>query len=168
MKGKIKDILHNQQNQATDTQKGHSFDDDDVEIVNKKGLKINNAKSEVKLQNPLPNIKKMAEDLLRNEDLQKKISIDLTSRFLSALKDKTLDENKDENLRDEEKKIIAEYANFAKLINADPNQEFDGTGTLSLVVALSRSLFIQRDRINELEYEIVKFKKLLENKDKTK
>ena len=164
MKGKISNVLSKHQQTQAELPRNHGFDDDDVEFVNKKGLKINNEKSDVKLKNPLPNIKKMAEELLQNENLQMKISVELTSRFLTTLKNKTLDENKNTEEREEEKRIVSEYAAFAKIINADPNQQDDGVGTLSLVVALARCFFIQRDRINELEYEIVKLSKLVESK----
>lgn len=160
MQSKIRQLLNTQS-----TDERHGFSDDDVEIKPTKTLKIDNSKSSVQAAPALPNINENVNKILANEDEQKKIALNLTRSFLTILKDKTLDANKDTKIREEERKIIVEFANFARLLNADQNKE-EGYGTLTYVQALSRFMLLQRDRINELEYEIVKLRKFIEKSQK--
>ena len=160
MQSKIRQLL----NQSTEER--HGFSDDDVELKATKTLKIDNSNSSVQVAPPLPNINENVNKILASEDEQKKIAFNLTRSFLTILKDKTLDANKDPKAREDERKIISEFANFARLLNADPNKQEEGYGTLTYVNALSRFMILQRDRINELEYEVVKLRKFIEKPQK--
>ncbi|MFZ4795866.1 MAG: hypothetical protein ACOYMA_00135 [Bacteroidia bacterium] len=148
---------------ANESNKDDAFEfNDEVEIKSNKTLKINNSKSSVPQQNiQTPNINNNISKILESEEEQKKIAFTLTTKLLSMMRDKTLDENKDKISRDEEKKVISEYVNFARLINSDPSKE-ESLGTLSLVTAMTRCVLVQRDRINELEYESQKLRKAVE------
>ena len=148
---------------ANESNKDDAFEfNDEVEIKSNKTLKINNSKSSVPQQNiQTPNINNNISKILESEEEQKKIAFTLTTKLLSMMKDKTLDGNKDTISRDEEKKVISEYVNFARLINSDPSKE-ESLGTLSLVTAMTRCILVQRDRINELEYESQKLRKSVE------
>ena len=148
---------------ANESNKDDAFEfNDEVEIKSNKTLKINNSKSSVPQQNiQTPNINNNISKILESEEEQKKIAFTLTTKLLSMMKDKTLDGNKDTISRDEEKKVISEYVNFARLINSDPSKE-ESLGTLSLVTSMTRCILVQRDRINELEYESQKLRKSVE------
>lgn len=156
MASKIMQMLNNVEPNRNEA---HDFDDE-ANVKATKSSKLDNKKSTVKQAPPLPNIRENANKIMANDEEQKKIAFNLTTRLLSLIKDKTLDENKDLNIREEEKQVLSEYANFSRLINADPNKE-DGLGTLSYVTALARCLLLQRDRINELEYKVIQLEKLI-------
>jgi len=137
-----------------------SFTDDEVIIKNSKGVKLNNDNSTVKVNAPPINMRETIARIVDNDEELKKWAFTLTSRLLGTIKDKTLDENKDAAIRDKERQVFSEFAEFARVINSDPNKE-DCYGTLSYVNALSRCILMQRDRINELEYETVKLQKVV-------
>ena len=162
MVSKIKQLLNNSNETPQQPHQPYEFDDDKAELKQTKTLKINNDNSSVKVEPPLPNVKENINKILASEDEQKKIVFTLTTKLLSIIKDRTLDENKDQNTRDNEKKVFSEYANFAMVINSSENYE-EGYGTLSYISALSRCILLQRDRINELEYETVKLRKSVED-----
>jgi len=134
----------------------NAFDDDEENVKPKKGLKINNANSSVpdpppKVQNFRDNIN----EILNEEEKQKKLAFDIAHRFMMVLKDKTLDANKNVVVRQGEKQSIMDLIDFARLINSDENQE-DNIGTMSIISTLIKAVLIQRDRINEIEYKLSK------------
>jgi hypothetical protein len=153
MKGKIKSLIEKEREQ---NKPAHGFGE--REFVPNKTVKINNDRSSVKQNNPLPKIAEMAQKLVNNENEQKQMLTDFTSRFISSLKDKTLDENKSPTEREEEKRLIFELGNLCKIINDEPQYSQD-MGTLAYVNMIARLLLVQRDRINELEFELKKVKK---------
>jgi len=136
-----------------------AFEDDeesDKEIKSKKGLRINNAKSSI--PNPIPKPQDFRDNIskvLNEEEEQKKIAFEIANRFINALKDKTLDSNKNVTIRKSEKQAIMDMIDFARLINSDEQQE-ENLGTMSVVSTLLKAIFIQRDKINENEYKIAK------------
>lgn len=146
---------------GTSPKRPYEFDDDKPQVKQTKGLKFNNEKSNVQSTQQTPSIKDNVQKILSNEEEQMKIAMVLTRNLMAMMKDKTLDINKDLVAREDEKKVLAEYANFARLINTDPTKE-DCYGTLAFVNAIARCLLLQRDRINELEYEVVKLRKIIE------
>lgn len=125
----------------------------------KVGLKISNAKSTIKSEKPKQeDFRNKVNEILAQEEEQKKIAFALSSKFQTILRDKTLDSSKDNIVRGSEKEIIRDLIDFARIINSDENQEED-LGTISLFITLYRSLLIQRDRINELEFLQTKMNK---------
>lgn len=125
----------------------------------KVGLKINNNKSSVKSEKPKQeDFRNKINEILAQEEEQKRIAFTLSNKFQAILRDKTLDSSKDQTIRDSEKDNIRDLIDFARIINSDENQEED-LGTISLFITLYRSLLIQRDRINELEFLQTKMNK---------
>jgi len=136
--------------------------DDAPEIKQIKTVKLNNDNSKINNQQPLPNIRENIDKILANEQEQMKVAFQLTGKLLSIIKDKVLDENKTLVEREAERKVFSEYSDFARIMNSDEKKQEDGLGTLSFIMALSRCILLQRDRINEMEYQVVKFGKELE------
>lgn len=135
-----------------------AFAEDEIPIK-KGGLKIDNSKSSIKSEKPMmEDFRNNINNILEKEEEQKKIAFELFSRFQSALRDKTLDSLKDVKLREKEKQIIKDLIDFSRIINSDENQEED-LGSISLFITLYRSMLIQRDRINELEFLQTKMSK---------
>lgn len=158
MSSKIRQLI-NSAKISPPSDEPRSFDDE-KEVISKKTTKLDNKNSSVKnaAATTLPNIRENVSKILENEDEQKKIAFELSRQYAAMIKDKTLDENKDPIYRENEKNVLVEYINFARLLNSDPNKE-DCYGTLAYTQAISRCLLLQRDRINELEYRVVKAEK---------
>jgi len=135
-----------------------SSDDSKTQQVNKRELKINNAKSSIKPVQKTEDFRNKINKILANEDEQKKIAYQVMSNFQNILKDKTLDGAKNEQIRVNELQSIQDLIDFARIINSDENQEED-LGTITLLITLCRALFSQRDRINELEYKLFSLSK---------
>jgi hypothetical protein len=131
-------------------------EDDDEKIKPKKGLRINNAKSSI--PNPVPKPQDFRDNIskvLNEEEEQKRLAFEIANRFINALKDKTLDSNKNVTVRENEKRAIMDMIDFARLINSDETQE-ENLGTMSIISTLLKAIFIQRNRINEAEYRVAK------------
>lgn len=131
-------------------------EEDDEKIRPKKGLRINNAKSSI--PNPVPKPQDFRDNInkvLSEEEEQKKLAFEIATRFINALKDKTLDANKNVTVREGEKRAVMDMIDFARLINSDETQE-ENLGTMSIISTLLKAIFIQRDRINESEYRVAK------------
>ncbi len=140
----------------------HGFADEEPQIQTKRGLKISNSKSSIKEVPKIDDFRKRVNEILSQEDEQKKLAFELMSQFQNYLKDKTLDASKDANVRANELKSIENLIDFSRIINSDENQQED-LGTISLFITLYRALFSQRDRINELEYQQTKMAKEVGN-----
>ena len=131
-------------------------EDNDEKIKSKKGLRINNAKSSI--PNPVPkpqNFRDNISKILNEEEEQKRLAFEIANRFIGALKDKTLNSNKNVTVRESEKRAIMDMIDFARLINSDETQE-ENLGTMSIISTLLKAIFIQRDRINETEYRVAR------------
>jgi len=131
-----------------------------VEAKNLKGLKINNSNSEI--SKPIPRIdpEKNAKAILSSHQEQHKAAWGLTTKLLSIFKDKTLQENKSHKEKEEEGLALLDFAKFAMLINGDEKQP-EGNGSVSFAVAIVKCALIQRDRINELEFEVFNLSKII-------
>lgn len=78
--------------------------------------------------------------------------------FNKLMADKTLVENKNILAQDMEREVLVRMVRLAEAINNDPAEEKDGNGSLSWVALLLKTCLNQRDRINQLEYELSKIK----------
>ena len=161
MKGKIKDIL--EKSRKSKTEEDYLREESETIPDNySKGVKLDNNKSQIKKQAPPLDIKKNAYKIINDNEEQKRIAWELTSRLLALFKDKTLNENKDATMREEESNVLADYIEFARIINTSPNEE-DSLGSISFIVALARCMLIQRDSINELHREIFLLRKQIDS-----
>jgi len=90
-------------------------------------------------------------------DYKKKVS-DLALKFKKIIDDKTLRQNKSIFANELEQEVLADMINLGVEINNDPNEK-EGMGSMSWITMLLKQTLSQRDRINELEYEIFQLKK---------
>lgn len=84
----------------------------------------------------------------------KKQASDLASQFIKIMTDKTLKENKSPFALDMEKEVLTNMISLAVQINSDPNEQYDGMGSLGWITLLLKTCLSQRDRINRLEYAL--------------
>ncbi len=171
MKNKIVGFLNNSTTkQDSPTQQRGGFEDDeqnDAKPVIKKGINLTNANSSINTPTPSFNITENAKAILVNQELKKRTAVELTMAMISLFKDKTLDENKDPERKKAESKILLDYIDFAKILNSAEDEEPD-SGTFGTVLALMKINLIQKNRINELEYEIKTLSKKLDQVIKNK
>lgn len=133
------------------------FESDDAPVARPaKTVKISNSNSSVPENIPKPDdFRKNIDKILAQEEEQKRLALQLATIFISVIKDKKLDSAKDPVTRDKEKQSVIDLIDFARLINSDEHQE-DNIGTMSLLSTMMRLMIYQRDRLNELEYELHK------------
>jgi hypothetical protein len=138
-------------------------DSEDQVYVPKKTVKLDNSASTVRPNLPPPdNFRENIQKILTEEEEQKRVGFELTQKFFGLVKDKILDETKDTRYREYEKSTIRDLIDFARLINSDQNQE-ENIGTMSFVLALARAILMQRDRINQIDYDNQQLKKEIAN-----
>lgn len=149
----LKKILKN----PTPTQKNDDdFTDDDIP-VSKKAVKISNENSSVKSQK-VNSIKDRVNEILNNADYRKQVALELTTKLYALFDSKTLEDNKSPVDKQNELTVLSEFKDFAHIINTDPNEQ-EGVGNLVFITTLCRILLKQRNRLNNLEYEINQMKK---------
>jgi hypothetical protein len=83
----------------------------------------------------------------------------LSSQFSQIMSDKTLKSNKNIFSVELEKEVLTEMIQLAMDINNDTHEQ-EGMGSLSWITLLIKTCFSQRDRMNQLEYQL----STLENK----
>lgn len=91
----------------------------------------------------------------------KKRAADLFVQFQKTMADKTLPQNRNIFNQESEKELLQNMIILAAEINSDPNER-ESEGSLTWIVLLLKTCFIQRDRINEMEFAIHSLNKKLE------
>ena len=125
-----------------------------------KSLRIGNAASTVKTPPvKIENFRKRIDQILESEEEQKRTGLILIQSFFKMIDEKTLDATKTAAIRENEKQVIKDIMDFARLLNSDENQVEENYGSMSLFQVLFLSLVKQRDRINTLEYKLEKLSK---------
>lgn len=92
----------------------------------------------------------------------KKRAAELFLQFNKLMADKTLPQNRNVFNQETEKELIGNMVKLAQAMNLDQNEN-EGDGTLTWVIALLTTSLRQRDRINELEYMVHSLQKKLES-----
>lgn len=135
------------------------FEDDEADagvLGRDSGIKLNNADSVIK---PKEDPKKKFEDranTLHSKDEQfKKLAVEVGSLFIRVLEDRTLAENKGEIGKNIEKEALIKLIQLGIDMNIDESQD-EGMGSMGVITLLIRGLLSQRDRINSLEYKVIK------------
>lgn len=132
------------------------FEDKDPKDLRAKqsGLKISNEKS---ILNTIPR-KPSKEEFEKkaaavNEQLNSYTdrAAELSIQFKKVLEDKTLLQNKTILSTDLEREVIGKLTQLGIDMNTDENEK-EGMGGIGLIALLFRSILIQRDKINSLEY----------------
>ena len=161
MKSRIEELMGGGSVAATQPiDNGIRLQDDVAEAKPLKGLRISNDKSSVKRPPPKLDIQANAAKILASQEIQSKLGWELTTKLLSMFKDKTLKENKDNPYLEAEAGVLKDYVDFVRLINSDETQE-EGIGTVGFTIAIAKCALLQRDRLNEVEYEMSLLKKEL-------
>lgn len=75
----------------------------------------------------------------------------LAKEFMDLVQDKTLNRNKSVIVKELEKELLSKMINFASTVNKDPNEE-EGVGSLAIIALLLKTVLIQKNAINDLEY----------------
>jgi hypothetical protein len=81
----------------------------------------------------------------------KERSAKLAVEFLELIKDKTLKQNKTIFSKEMEKELLLKLVGVSIEINNDPLEK-EGMGSLALITLLFKTVLMQRDRVNELEF----------------
>jgi hypothetical protein len=140
-------------------------DYDNVEHKPKTGLK--NVSSQKSMFDAAPNkatqqdfdnkVKKIQE----SKGSYERKAADLVIKYKSIMRDKTLKQNKNVFMVEMEKEVIFDMVQLAIEKNNDPDEEKDGMGSMAWITLLLQQVIAQKDRINELEYQISQFNKRL-------
>lgn len=88
----------------------------------------------------------------------KKRAAELFVQFQRAMSDKTLPQNRNIFNQESEKELLQNMILLAAEINSDPNER-ESEGSLTWIVLLLKTCFTQRDKMNELEYQVVQLQK---------
>lgn len=146
-------------------------EEDNLEPVKKIGLKQVSSRRSIFDNTPK---KPSQEDFEKQvQDNQEKMmgykqrAADLTVQFKKIIEDKTLSKNKNIFSKELEKEILTKMVNLAVEINNDPNEQ-EGMGSLSWITLLFKISLRQRDKINDLEYELSLLQKKLEPSELSK
>jgi hypothetical protein len=125
-----------------------------------KGLKISNSSSMFSKKEPEgPSFDERVNNAL-NKDAQAKLEcMKRGTAFLRILEDTTLVENKSPKTKDEEKKLVEDLVALASIVNNDELED-EGLGSMVLITLLVKAILTQRDKINNLSYELSKIKDL--------
>ena len=87
-------------------------------------------------------------------------TLELAKAFIGTCRDKTLSANKGVIAREHERELKNNLVTFAIEINNDPTEQYDGMGSIALINLLIKVAFEQRDRLNELEYQLAQMGKI--------
>ncbi len=101
---------------------------------------------------------KVKEAVQRNSGYKHQAA-ELATMFNRAMADKTLARNRNVMSNDAEREILQKMVQLAIDINNDPKEQ-EGMGSLSWITLLLRTCFSQRDKINDLEYDLHKLKEV--------
>jgi hypothetical protein len=94
-----------------------------------------------------------------NEKSSKAIKI--ISVYLKMIEDKTLAKNRGSIANDVERENRQNIIQLAIDMNNDENEEDNGKGSIVVLSAVTKILLMQRDRLNELEFEVEQLKREL-------
>jgi hypothetical protein len=78
---------------------------------------------------------------------------ELVVQFNKSMADKTLPQNKNMFQKEVEMELLREMIKLAQEINSSVHER-EGEGSLSWITILLKNSFVQRDRINVLEYQL--------------
>jgi hypothetical protein len=104
---------------------------------------------------------KLADQVTETQADRRQTAFDLAKQFITSARDRTLPTNKGVVAQDVETEMRRNLIAFATEINNDANEPLDCMGSMAVFNLLIKTIFEQRDRINELEYQIVQVDKKL-------
>lgn len=132
-----------------------------------KGVKL---KNKVPIENPKQqaqeDFEKRADAFVEKQQGRNSLAIDLARQFLEQVHSKVLTVNKTNINTEIETEIKNKLISLLIEINNDENEQQDGMGSATIISLILKSVFIQRDIINDLSYEVSELKKELSSLDK--
>jgi hypothetical protein len=146
------------------------FQYDQPEIVSNRELKLKpktsedkqRAKSREQHQHELQErFERLADRAVEAQADRRQTAFDLAKQYMLAIRDKTIPQNKGVVAQDVEAEMRRNLIAFATEINNDDNEQLDCMGSMAVFNLLIKTVFEQRDRINELEYQVVQLDKKL-------
>jgi hypothetical protein len=133
-------------------------EDDDVPSIQSQKLGLKNVSSQKSIFDSMPKKPTQEEFEQKVKTVQEKVSAnkvkaaDLAVNFGKILSDKTLPQNKNPFQKELEKEVVAQMVQWAVDVNNDPNEQYDGMGSMAWITLLLKVAISQRDKINQLEY----------------
>lgn len=94
-----------------------------------------------------------------NEQTNK--AVDVISRYVSLVKDRTLSRNRNVIAADVEREIREQMINLALDLNNDENEPDNGKGSIVVLTVLAKIILLYRDRLNDLEFEVQQLRREL-------
>ena len=141
-----------------------STDLDELPKINS-GIKLDNKRSRFANKVGGEEFEKKATEHFENDEEIKKKAFQLSSQFVSFIKDKTLPENKGPIQKDLESDVARQIVDISLALNNDQTKP-EGIGSAGCIMLLLRSVLIQRDIINELSYKVSIMEKQASSKAK--
>jgi hypothetical protein len=142
-------------------------DDNNQPSIQSQKVGLKNVSPQKSIFDSMPK-KPTQEDLEKNvKKIQEKAShykikaAELATQFNKTMADKTLPQNKNLFQKDAERDLLGQMIQLAIDINND-GREQEGMGSLSWITLLLRTCFVQRDKINNLEYAVSQLEKKME------
>jgi len=139
----------------------------DKEIVATRGVKIKTKASVQKEQEAQERdeykarFDENAENTIKYHDEKSKKAVDIVSRYLKMIEDKTLNRNRGSIANDVEREIRQHIIQLALDMNNDENEEDNGKGSVVVLSVVTKILLMYRDRLNDLEFEVQQLKREL-------
>jgi len=130
----------------------------------KVGLKINNANSMFANQPKKPTQRETEQiigEIKEQENEFKVRALELAHNFKKMIDNKTIPTNINQFQVDLERDIINQLAQLGIDMNNDEYEQVDGMGSIGLSTLLFRCMIIQRDKINQLSYDLESLGKIV-------
>jgi len=107
-----------------------------------------------------------ADAFMEKKRARNKQAVELAQQFMDALRNKMLPENKTSIARDAEQEICSKLVHLALEINEDESER-EGMGGVAIINLLLKTMLLQRDFINSLDYKLAKLEKQLSSIQQT-
>jgi hypothetical protein len=146
--------------------KPKSFDERPKDFAPKRGLKTLPGQKSMFDGKPKPPTQQEFEQQVQQQVQQaqerktnyQSTAAELYAQFMKAIADSTLAENRNIFSVEAEKELLGKMVEFARLANADPEEQ-ECEGSLTLIVLLCKACLLQRDKINDLGCALDKLQK---------
>jgi len=142
-----------------------AFNDDEPLPDGTRALRLDNKKSRFRPppsnEPPDYNFEERANALAQKIQARNHKGIELASQFMELMKSKILDENRSKLANQSEGDLRKQLISWLVEINNDEDEELDGMGSAGVITLLLKTFFVQRDRINSLEFRLASLEKEL-------
>lgn len=143
------------------------FQNTDKPVVATRGVKLKNKASEkaelekIEKQQYKEKFERAADRTMQNIEDNNTKALNVISKFLKMSEDKTLHKNKGAIALDVEREIRQELIQLVMDFDNDATEDEYGKGSIIAISILSKIVLNLRDRLNDLEYELVNKKSII-------